>query len=112
MLRLQGLAQVREQQKQVSTVMGEKTRRLQSLIENIDTVKSEMEERGSSMTDGSPLVSIRKSLSRVRQEILGMDVRIGVLEHTVMQARLRDRSNMQRDYHNAVSEQRQFLHNF
>ena len=44
--------------------------------------------------------------------LLGMDVRIGVLEHTVMQARLRDRSNMQRDYHNAVSEQRQFLHNF
>ena len=43
------------------------------------------------MTDGSPLVNIRKNLARVRQELLGMDVRIGVLEHTVMQARLRDR---------------------
>ena len=43
------------------------------------------------MTDGSPLVNIRKNLARVKQEILGMDVRIGVLEHTVMQARLRDR---------------------
>ena len=72
----------------------------------------------------------RKSLSRVRQEILGMDVRIGVLEHTLMQSRLRDkydigyhfsprvtimlcfRSNMQRDYHNAINEQKQFFHNF
>ena len=71
-----------------------------------------MEERGSSMTDGSPLVNIRKNLSRVRQEILGMDVRIGVLEHTVMQARLRDRSNMQRDYHNEVNNQKMFYQNF
>ena len=29
-----------------------------------------MEERGSSMTDGSPLVNIRKSLSRVRQVVV------------------------------------------
>ena len=71
-----------------------------------------MEERGSSMTDGCPLVNIRKNLSRVRQEILGMDVRIGVLEHTVMQARLRDRSNMQRDYHNEVNNQKMFYQNF
>ena len=71
--------------------------RLQSLLpllqitDDIETIKSEMEEKGSSMTDGSPLVNIRKNLARVRQELLGMDVRIGVLEHTVMQARLRDR---------------------
>ena len=61
------------------------------ITDDIETIKSEMEERGSSMTDGSPLVNIRKNLARVKQEILGMDVRIGVLEHTVMQARLRDR---------------------
>ena len=108
----QTLAQNKEQYKQVSGGVTERSRVLASITDQIETLKSEMEERGSSMTDGSPLVSIRKSLSRVRQEILGMDVRIGVLEHTVMQARLRDRSNMQRDYHNAVSEQRQFLHNF
>ena len=108
----QTLAQNKEQYKQVSGGVTERSRVLASITDQIETLKSEMEERGSSMTDGSPLVSIRKSLSRVRQEILGMDVRIGVLEHTAMQARLRDRSNMQRDYHNAVSEQRQFLHNF
>ena len=61
------------------------------ITDDIETIKSEMEEKGSSMTDGSPLVNIRKNLARVRQELLGMDVRIGVLEHTVMQARLRDR---------------------
>ena len=37
------------------------------------------------MTDGSPLVSIRRSLARVRSEITGMDVRIGVVEHSLLQ---------------------------
>ena len=87
----QALAQNREQYKQVSGGVTERSRVLAQITDNIESIKSEMEERGSSMTDGSPLVNIRKSLSRVRQEILGMDVRIGVLEHTVMQARLRDR---------------------
>ena len=94
MLRLQGLAQVREQQKQVSTVMGEKTRRLQSLIENIDSVKSEMEERGTWMTDGSPLVNLKKSVSRVRRDILNMDVMIGVLQHSLVQAGVKDRDKL------------------
>ena len=87
----QALAQNKEQYKQVSGGVSERSRVLAQITDNIESLKSEMEERGSSMTDGSPLVNIRKGLSRVRQEILGMDVRIGVLEHTVMQARLRDR---------------------
>ena len=33
---------------------------------------------GSSMTDGSPLLSIRKSLARVKAEIVGMDVRVRI----------------------------------
>ena len=69
----------------------QRTNLIIKITDDIETIKSEMEERGSSMTDGSPLVNIRKNLARVKQEILGMDVRIGVLEHTVMQARLRDR---------------------
>ena len=31
------------------------------------------------MTDGSPLVSIRKSLARVKAEIVGMDVRVSLI---------------------------------
>ena len=87
----QANAQYREQYKQVSGGVTERSRVLAQITDDIETIKSEMEEKGSSMTDGSPLVNIRKNLARVKQELLGMDVRIGVLEHTVMQARLRDR---------------------
>ena len=78
------------------------------IMEDIEAVKTEMEERGSSITDGSPLVNIRRSLARVKSEITSMDVRIGVLEHSLLQARMKDRSNMQRDLHQAVQDQTMF----
>lgn len=52
------------------------------------------------MTDGTPLVNIRKSLARMKQEVVTMDVRIGVVQHTLLQAKLKDKSNMQRDAYN------------
>ena len=81
---------------------------LAQITDDIETVKADMEERGSSMTDGSPLVNIRKSLARVKTEITAMDVRIGVVEHTLLQARMKDRSNMQRDLHQAVHDHHLF----
>lgn len=63
------------------------------------------------MTDGSPLVNIRKTLARMKQEVydqlfnftynlttfvifkifqvMAMDVRIGVVEHTLLQVHLK-----------------------
>jgi len=97
------MAQAKEQYKQVSGGVTERSRLLAQLTDTLESVKSEMEERGSSMTDGSPLVSIRKSLARVKAEIVGMDVRVGVLEHSLLQARLKDRHHMQRDLQAAAA---------
>ena len=87
--------------RQVSGGVVERSRLLAQLTDELETVKAEMEERGlceetqtnkkfpgSSMTDGSPLVSIRRSLARVRSEITGMDVRIGVVEHSLLQVHI------------------------
>ena len=90
----QSLAQAKEQQKQVSSVMADKTRTLQGLNEDIDSVKCEMEERGSWMTDGSPLVNIKKSVSRVKRDIVNMDVMIGALQHSLIQAGAKDRDKL------------------
>ena len=89
---------------QVSGGVTERSRLLAEITDDIETAKTEMEERGSLMTDGSPLVNIRKSLARVKAEITAMDVRIGVVEHTLLQARMKDRSNMQMDLNQAVND--------
>ncbi|CAG0880335.1 unnamed protein product [Darwinula stevensoni] len=98
------LAQARQQYSQVSGGVVERKEKFRELSTRLETLKEEMERRGSAMTDGSPLVNIRKALTRLRQEVTGMDVRIGVVEHTLLQARLRDRSQMQRDMHSLPSQ--------
>ncbi|KAM9718525.1 intraflagellar transport protein 57 homolog [Menidia menidia] len=49
------------------------------------------------MSDGAPVVRVRQSLTRLRQELVQMEVRMGVVQHTLLQAQLRERSNMRRD---------------
>lgn len=47
----------------------------------------------------APVVKIRQSLTKLKQEIEQMDVRMGVVEHTLLQAKLREKNNMTRDMH-------------
>ncbi|TRY72250.1 hypothetical protein TCAL_03146 [Tigriopus californicus] len=91
------LAATKEQYKQVSGGVTERSRTLAQIADDLEVIKAEMEERGSAMTDGTPLVNVRRALIRMKQEVANMNVRIGVLEHSLLQAKLRDRSNLQRD---------------
>ena len=72
--------------------MTDRSRQLADTADDLEAVKAEMEERGSSMTDGTPLVNIRKSLARMKQEVVTMDVRIGVVQHTLLQAGMLSRT--------------------
>ncbi|ELV09779.1 Intraflagellar transport protein 57 like protein [Tupaia chinensis] len=72
------------------------------VTEELEKVKQEMEEKGSSMTDGAPLVKIKQSLTKLKQETIQMDIRIGVVEHTLLQSKLKEKSNMTRDMHATV----------
>ncbi|PRD23575.1 UNVERIFIED_CONTAM: ift57 [Trichonephila clavipes] len=94
------LSQVREQYKSVSGGVTERSRILSQITEELDQVKQEMDERGSNMTDGKPLVNIRKALSKLKVELSQMDVRIGVASHTLLQAKLKERGNLQRAINN------------
>ncbi|GIY03321.1 intraflagellar transport protein 57 homolog [Caerostris darwini] len=94
------LSQVREQYKSVSGGVTERSRTLSQITEELDQVKQEMDERGSNMTDGKPLVNIRKALSKLKVELSQMDVRIGVASHTLLQAKLKERGNLQRAINN------------
>uniref|UniRef100_T1D1P4 Putative intraflagellar transport protein n=1 Tax=Cupiennius salei TaxID=6928 RepID=T1D1P4_CUPSA len=94
------LAQVKEQYKSVSGGVTERSRTLSQITEELEQVKQEMDERGSNMTDGKPLVNIRKALSKLKVELSQMDVRIGVASHTLLQAKLKEKGNLQRAVNN------------
>ncbi|XP_028987195.1 intraflagellar transport protein 57 homolog [Betta splendens] len=93
------LSEAKERYQQASGWVTERTRVLAEISEELEKVKQEMEEKGSSMSDGAPVVRIKQSLTKLKQEIVQMDVRIGVVEHTLLQAKLKEKSNMTRDMH-------------
>lgn len=49
--------------------------------------------KGNEKTDTSPLVKIRKAINDIRQEIQAMEIRLGVVNNTLLQAKIRDRSS-------------------
>ncbi|XP_023252471.1 intraflagellar transport protein 57 homolog [Seriola lalandi dorsalis] len=93
------LSEAKERYQQASGGVTERTRVLAEISEELEKVKQEMEEKGSSMSDGAPVVKIKQSLTKLKQEIVQMDVRIGVVQHTLLQAKLKEKSNMTRDMH-------------
>lgn len=97
------LAKVSEQYKEVSGGVTERQKTLSRITDELEAVKQEMEERGSSMTDGSPLVNIKKAMVRIKSDIAEMNIRIGVLEHSITQARLRDKNLLRSEYNSYVT---------
>ncbi|KAM8976045.1 intraflagellar transport protein 57 homolog [Pelodytes ibericus] len=93
------MSEVKDQYQQVTGRVTEKTRILSEITEDLEKVKQEIEEKGSSMTDGAPLVKIKQALTKLKQETVEMDIRIGVVEHTLLQSKLKEKSNMTRDMH-------------
>ncbi|XP_077524455.1 intraflagellar transport 57 isoform X2 [Amblyomma americanum] len=90
----EALACTREHYRTVSGGITDRSRTLAQITEELEQVKQEMEERGSSMTDGTPLVNIRRALARLKIELTQMDVRIGVAVHTLLQARIKEKGNL------------------
>ncbi|KAF7258958.1 hypothetical protein EG68_03444 [Paragonimus skrjabini miyazakii] len=82
--------------RQVSGGITERSRTLAELGEELERVKNEMDERGSSMTDGSPVVRIKHAIQRLKAEMIGMDIRTGVLEHILLRTHLRVREDSQK----------------
>lgn len=56
---------------------------LTDVTEQLATIKARMDERGSAMTDTSPVVNIKTALQKLKKETRDMEVRIGVVSHTL-----------------------------
>ena len=61
---------------------------LEKITSELKEVKSRVDDKGTSMTDTAPLVQIKTTLQQMKSEIREYDIKIGVLEHTLLQKRL------------------------
>jgi len=61
---------------------------LKNLSEELETVKGEMEDRSSTVTDTAPIVKMKEAFKKLRLDTRQLEVRVGVVSHTLMQAKL------------------------
>jgi len=70
---------------------------LQQVTDELAQTKGKMDERGGAMTDTSPLIKIKSALARIKEERKSMDVRIGVVTHTLVAKKLKHDQHTKRE---------------
>ena len=73
------LAEVKEKYSQGSGGVTSLARELAQITEELENVKAEMDQRGTSMTDAGPLVKIKQALTKLKAECTQMELRMGVV---------------------------------
>lgn len=89
------LTVLQEKYQQSSGGVSELTQSLSQITEELEQVKAQMDERGTNMTDAGPLVRIKQALSKLKQECTEMDLQIGVLEHSLLQGKVREKLGLE-----------------
>lgn len=64
---------------------------LKNVVEELEEVKNEMQERSTTATDTAPIVKMKDAFKKLRSDTRQLEVRIGVVNHALMQAKLRQR---------------------
>jgi len=87
------LTQVQAQYTELNEVVMNLQIELKNVGEELEVVKNDMEEKSTTVTDTAPIVKMKDAFKRLRTDTRQLEVRIGVVSHTLMQAKLRQRPN-------------------
>jgi len=71
----------------------EKREELRKVSEKYDAIMGKISQSSNEATDSSSLVKIKTAIQKLKQDIKAMDLRAGVLSHTVMQHKVREKRN-------------------
>lgn len=76
-------SQLVSQMKQTKNEINELEKHFEKLNHEYETIKIQMEQRGATMSDGSPFINLKKVITRVKEEIIQMDLEISVMQHGI-----------------------------
>lgn len=92
-----GVDAIQEQYQSLQKECAELSRDLQDKTEAIEAIKSSVSDRNNTMTDVSPLRKLTTSLSQLKKEVAHMELRIGVVAQTLLQAKLKSQHHSHKD---------------
>jgi len=76
---------------QHTEAISDRNNELHRISEQLQEMKGMMEERGSNISDATPVVRIKGAIQKLGHELHEMEVRIGVVSHTLLQLSLKNR---------------------
>jgi len=81
---------VTEQTRKANDAVAELTAQLAKESETLEGLKTQMDEFGSNLSDTTPLIKLRQSYKALKSEIRQMNLRTGVLQNSLVMARIAD----------------------
>jgi len=87
-------AEIQERHGKSSEAISELTNELGRVTEELEEVKRVLEERGSNISDTSPVVKMKEAIQTLQAELTQMEVRIGVVESSLTQVSIKDRGRL------------------
>ncbi|KAL3146305.1 Intraflagellar transport protein 57 [Trebouxia sp. C0010 RCD-2024] len=84
----EALSQMQEHFNQKQDAAAELENELARVAQELETRKTELDERGSNISDSSPVVRIKAAIKSIKAELQQMSVRVGVLQHQLLQVML------------------------
>lgn len=78
-----GEAQQMAQLKQAQSEIAEFEKLFDKLNHEYENTKIQMEQRGQTMSDGSPFINLKKAITRIKEEIIQMNLEISVMQHSI-----------------------------
>jgi len=77
----------------LNTAVKEYKEKLKEITEKYENISEQISAHGNTVTDNAPVVKIKAGVQKLREEMTNMDLRIGVLSHSVMQHKFREKKD-------------------
>ena len=83
------IAEKSEQYREASGGITTRSEQLQSLGEEVEQLKLQIEEQGAKNNDAAPLIRIKQAIQKLENQIIAMSIQTAVIEQTLFARRIR-----------------------
>lgn len=78
---------------ELNTSVRESGNKFREISEKYETIMAKVNEQSGTVSDNTVLVKIKNSIHKMKEEMTNMDLRIGVLSHTVLQHKFKEKKD-------------------
>ena len=79
------------------------------ISEKLDEIEEKTRYQGNTMTDTSAVGKVKHAIHQLKQEILGLEIRSGVVSNSLLHAKMREKTNEKKGKGNTKSQDDNFI---